>query len=70
MIRSTNGGRSRVSDIRAGRRHGPVLRRRGAPAGGNLARDPRVGLSGFDTANPYHSIDIRGTAELITGFGR
>lgn len=31
----------------------------------NLARDPRVSLTVFDTANPYRSIDIRGTAELI-----
>lgn len=31
----------------------------------NLARDPRVSLSVFDIANPYHSIDIHGTAELI-----
>lgn len=31
----------------------------------NLARDPRVSLTVFDSANPYHSVDIRGTAELI-----
>lgn len=31
----------------------------------NLARDPRVSLSLFDTANPYRSVDIRGTAELV-----
>jgi PPOX class probable F420-dependent enzyme len=31
----------------------------------NLARDPRVSLTVFDTANPYRSVDIRGTAELI-----
>lgn len=31
----------------------------------NLARDPRVSLTVFDTANPYRSIDIRGTVELI-----
>jgi PPOX class probable F420-dependent enzyme len=31
----------------------------------NLARDPRIGISVFDLANPYHSVDIRGTAELI-----
>jgi PPOX class probable F420-dependent enzyme len=30
----------------------------------NLARDPRVSLSIFDTTNPYSSVDIRGTAEL------
>ncbi|GGL30042.1 PPOX class F420-dependent oxidoreductase [Nocardia jinanensis] len=31
----------------------------------NLARDPRIGLTVFDSANPYHSVDIQGTAELI-----
>ncbi|WP_172388174.1 PPOX class F420-dependent oxidoreductase [Streptomyces sp. MNP-20] len=31
----------------------------------NLARDPRISLTVFDTDNPYQSIDIRGTAELI-----
>lgn len=31
----------------------------------NLARDPRVSLTVFDTANPYQSVDIRGTAELV-----
>ena len=30
----------------------------------NLARDPRVSLTVFDTANPYQSVEIRGTAEL------
>ncbi|WP_328387989.1 PPOX class F420-dependent oxidoreductase [Nocardia sp. NBC_00416] len=31
----------------------------------NLATDPRIGLTVFDTANPYLSVDIQGTAELI-----
>ncbi|MFF7725214.1 PPOX class F420-dependent oxidoreductase [Streptomyces sp. NPDC008001] len=31
----------------------------------NLTRDPRVSLTVYDTGNPYHSVDIRGTAELI-----
>ncbi|NYI07852.1 PPOX class F420-dependent oxidoreductase [Allostreptomyces psammosilenae] len=31
----------------------------------NLARDPRVSLTVYDTENPYHSVDIRGTVELI-----
>lgn len=31
----------------------------------NLSRDPRLSFSIFDTANPYTSIEIRGTAELI-----
>ncbi|MEV6605112.1 PPOX class F420-dependent oxidoreductase [Kutzneria sp. NPDC051319] len=31
----------------------------------NLARDPRISLTVFDAANPYHSVDIRGTVELI-----
>lgn len=30
----------------------------------NLARDPRISITVFDTANPYHSVEIRGTAEL------
>jgi PPOX class probable F420-dependent enzyme len=31
----------------------------------NLGRDPRVSLSVFDLQNPYHSVEIRGTAELV-----
>jgi len=31
----------------------------------NLARDPRISLTVFDAANPYRSVDIRGTVELI-----
>lgn len=31
----------------------------------NLARDPRISLTIFDTENPYQSVDIRGTVELI-----
>jgi PPOX class probable F420-dependent enzyme len=31
----------------------------------NLERDPRVSLTVYDTQNPYRSVDIRGTAELI-----
>ncbi len=31
----------------------------------NLARDPRVSLTVFDTGNPYSSLEIRGLAELI-----
>lgn len=31
----------------------------------NLVRDPRVSLTVFDTENPYQSVDIRGTVELI-----
>jgi PPOX class probable F420-dependent enzyme len=30
----------------------------------NLARDPRVSVSVFDSANPYRSVEIRGRAEL------
>jgi PPOX class probable F420-dependent enzyme len=30
----------------------------------NLAADPRVSVSVFDLANPYDSVEIRGTAEL------
>ncbi|MBF6357571.1 PPOX class F420-dependent oxidoreductase [Nocardia higoensis] len=31
----------------------------------NLARDGRIGITVFDSANPYRSIDIQGTAELV-----
>jgi PPOX class probable F420-dependent enzyme len=31
----------------------------------NLARDPRVSVSVFDLENPYRSVEIRGTAELV-----
>lgn len=37
----------------------------GRRKGRNLARDPRVSLTVFDTENPYHSVDIRGGAELV-----
>jgi PPOX class probable F420-dependent enzyme len=31
----------------------------------NLARDSRVSVSVFDVENPYHFVEIRGTAELV-----
>jgi PPOX class probable F420-dependent enzyme len=31
----------------------------------NLARDPRISVSVFALDNPYHSVEIRGTAELV-----
>ncbi|WP_426569715.1 PPOX class F420-dependent oxidoreductase [Streptomyces canus] len=31
----------------------------------NLRRDPRISLTVFDLANPYTSIEIRGTAEIL-----
>jgi PPOX class probable F420-dependent enzyme len=31
----------------------------------NLRHDPRVSLSVFDLANPYASVEIRGTAEIL-----
>ncbi|WP_351233946.1 TIGR03618 family F420-dependent PPOX class oxidoreductase [Streptomyces sp. NPDC002133] len=31
----------------------------------NMARDPRISLSVFDLQNPYRSVEIRGTAELV-----
>ncbi|WP_262060026.1 PPOX class F420-dependent oxidoreductase [Streptomyces sp. STR69] len=31
----------------------------------NLRHDPRVSLSVFDLANPYVSVEIRGTAEIL-----
>jgi PPOX class probable F420-dependent enzyme len=36
----------------------------------NLARDPRVSLSVFELENPYNSVEIRGTAELIEDPGK
>jgi PPOX class probable F420-dependent enzyme len=37
----------------------------GRQKGRNLARDPRVSVTVFETGNPYNSVDIRGTAELV-----
>ncbi|MFE4670287.1 PPOX class F420-dependent oxidoreductase [Streptomyces sp. NPDC056716] len=31
----------------------------------NLRRDPRISLSVYDLANPYTSVEIRGTAEIL-----
>jgi PPOX class probable F420-dependent enzyme len=31
----------------------------------NLARDPRISVAVFDLGNPYHSVEIRGLAELV-----
>ena len=31
----------------------------------NLVRDPRISLTVFDAANPYRSVEIRGTAEVV-----
>jgi PPOX class probable F420-dependent enzyme len=31
----------------------------------NIERDPRVAVTIFDHENPYHSAEIRGTAELV-----
>ena len=31
----------------------------------NIARDARVSITVIDADNPYHSVEIRGTAELI-----
>jgi PPOX class probable F420-dependent enzyme len=36
----------------------------------NLARDPRVSVSMYDLANPYHSVEIRGVAELVEDHDR
>lgn len=36
----------------------------GRRKGRNLARDPRIGLTVFDNANPYRTVDIQGVAEL------
>lgn len=31
----------------------------------NLRRDPRISLTVFDLANPYTSVEVRGTAEIL-----
>ena len=31
----------------------------------NLARDPRLSVTLFDLADPYHTVEIRGVADLI-----
>ncbi|MFI7277177.1 PPOX class F420-dependent oxidoreductase [Streptomyces sp. NPDC049879] len=36
----------------------------------NIRRDPRVSLTVYDSGNPYHSVDIRGTAEVIEDPGK
>lgn len=36
----------------------------------NLARDPRISVSVFDFENPYNSVEIRGTAELVEDKGK
>jgi PPOX class probable F420-dependent enzyme len=36
----------------------------------NIARDPRVSVTIFDTANPYRFIEIRGTAQLTEDTSR
>ena len=36
----------------------------------NLARDPRISLTVFDAANPYQSVELRGTAELTQDPGK
>src|SRR5206468_7192328 len=36
----------------------------------NLVRAPQVSVAVFDIDNPYHSVEIRGTAELVQDPGR
>ncbi|MCX4880025.1 MULTISPECIES: PPOX class F420-dependent oxidoreductase [unclassified Streptomyces] len=36
----------------------------------NLRRDPRISLSVFDLADPYTSVEIRGTAEILADEGK
>ncbi|MFI7348714.1 PPOX class F420-dependent oxidoreductase [Streptomyces sp. NPDC049936] len=36
----------------------------------NLRRDPRISLSVYDLANPYTSVEIRGTAEIVPDEGK
>ena len=33
--------------------------------GRNLARDPRVSVTLFPLGDPYHTVEVRGTAELV-----
>ncbi|MEU9783442.1 PPOX class F420-dependent oxidoreductase [Streptomyces phaeochromogenes] len=36
----------------------------------NLRRDPRVSISVYDLTNPYTSVEIRGTAEILPDEGK
>ena len=45
-------------------------RRSGRGAGEHSAKDPRIALAIFDIENPYHSVEIRGTAELVEDPGK
>jgi len=36
----------------------------------NLRRDPRISVSVYDLANPYTSVEIRGTAEVLPDEGK
>ncbi|MGW3419530.1 PPOX class F420-dependent oxidoreductase [Streptomyces phaeochromogenes] len=36
----------------------------------NLRRDPRISISVYDLANPYTSVEIRGTAEVLPDEGK
>ncbi|MCX5597611.1 PPOX class F420-dependent oxidoreductase [Streptomyces phaeochromogenes] len=36
----------------------------------NLRRDPRISVSVYDLANPYTSVEIRGTAEILPDEGK
>jgi PPOX class probable F420-dependent enzyme len=36
----------------------------------NLARDPRVSVTVFETGNPYNYVEIRGTVEITDEGGR
>jgi PPOX class probable F420-dependent enzyme len=36
----------------------------------NLRRDPRISISVYDLANPYTSVEIRGTAEILPDEGK
>lgn len=60
------GGAPQTSVVWAGREGDTVVfsTRADRQKARNLRRDPRVSVSVFDTANPYRSVEIRGTAEL------
>lgn len=51
-------------------RHGGILHHGGPAKALNLATDPRISLTVFETANPYHSVEIRGTADLVEDPGK
>ncbi|RKT06512.1 PPOX class probable F420-dependent enzyme [Streptomyces sp. 3211.6] len=60
-------GGPQTSVVWAGRRGDAVVfsTTAGRKKARNLARDPRISLTVYDRENPYRSVEIRGTAELL-----